>query len=103
MRIGSLCAVAAIAAAVGMAQPAIARHGDVGAALAAGIVGAAIGASLSQSVNHDKVIYHGGHGGHHGKRRFSPEPGIECYDASRSCYHDDGGYAAKWSRRAYGN
>jgi len=73
-----------------LAQPA-AANSDVAAALAAGVVGAAIGASLADHPHHT----------HRHDAHFSPAPGIECYDYQRACYHADGGFANNWTWRVY--
>ncbi len=81
----------ALAAALAATTPAAAN--DVGAAIAAGAVGLAVGAALAKN-----------HHSHHDKHpnRFSPAPGIECYDHQRACYHDGGGFSSNWTWRVYG-
>lgn len=73
-----------------LAQPATANN-DTNAAIAAGVVGLAVGASLANHSHHS----------HKNKAHFSPEPGIECYDKQRACYHSDGGFAYNWTNRIY--
>ena len=86
-----ITAIAASGALALLAEPAGANS-DVAAALAAGVVGVAVGASLA---NHE-------HHHHKSNPHFSPKPGIECYDRQRACYHTDGGYSDKWTWRIYG-
>lgn len=80
--------VGAIAAT--LAQPAAANN-DTNAAIAAGVIGLAVGASLGKHSSHS----------HKNKGHFSPEAGIECYDKQRACYHSDGGFAYNWTNRIY--
>ena len=84
--------VVALAAALllGQAVPAGAND-DAAAALAAGVIGAAIGASLADHAHHH----------HKHKNQFSPKPGITCYDREAACYHDNGGFAGKMTWEVY--
>lgn len=84
-------ALLASAALLGLAAPAAANN-DVAAALAAGVVGVAIGASLS---DHHK------HHGHKQGGSFSPKPGVTCYDRQAACYHDDGSFASNMTWDIY--
>jgi hypothetical protein len=103
MKTRSLIALASLAAAA-LAGPALPHgHHRTGDMIAAGVVGAAIGAALSENTRHDPVIYESGHRHDHGAGRVSPAPGVECYDASQACYYDTGGYSGKWTGRVYGN
>jgi hypothetical protein len=84
-----------LAGALALAAPLApqARANDVGAAIAAGVVGAAIGASLAKkSKSRHK----------HADDRFSPAAGVTCYRRQRACYKDGGGFAANWTHRIYG-
>jgi len=92
MRKQLTAAVLAAAIAAGLAPPA-AGNSDVAAAVAAGVAGAAIGAALSKNQHKAKRAR---------KAHFQPAPGITCYDYQAACYHDDGGFASKWTRRIYG-
>ena len=67
-----------------------AAHSDVAAAVAAGLVGVAVGAALSDNSHH-----------HSHSNHFSPQPGVTCYDRQRACYHDNGGFAAHATREYY--
>lgn len=84
--------VLAAAALSGLASPAAAHNNDVAAAVAAGVVGVAIGAALS---DHPK------HHGHKHKDHFSPKPGVTCYDYQAACYHDDGSLASNMTWEVY--
>jgi hypothetical protein len=95
-----------------MIQPetASAKNKDVEAAIAAGVVGIAVGAALSHKHHHSPQVYYPGYqppyapGGYNPyfARAFSPAPGVMCYDAQRACYDADGTFSNKWMRRIYG-
>lgn len=100
-----LMTVALLAAALaGPPATVHARDGDVATALVAGVVGAAVGAALSRPEKQKTVIYRDRNAAPApaSAERFSPKPGIQCYDRSRSCYHRNGGFAANWTDRVYG-
>lgn len=90
--------------------PAQAKHKHVGDVIAAGILGAAVGAALSTKHHHSTQIYYPGYspyyppGGYNNyyARSFSPAPGVICYDAQRACYDPDGTFSNGWMRRIYG-
>lgn len=82
---------ALVAAALAAALPQPGQANDVAAAIAAGAIGVAVGASLSKHSDH-----------HHHGNAFSPEAGITCHPKQRACYHDNGGFAAGWTRQIYG-
>lgn len=82
----------AAAALFGLAAPADANSNDVAAAVAAGVVGVAIGASLA---DHHK------HHGHKYSGTFSPKPGVICYDRQRACYKSDGSFASNMTWEYY--
>lgn len=85
-------AAVAAAALLVLAAPAAANNKDVAAAVAAGVVGVAIGAALA---DHPK------HHGHKHRDRFSPKPGVTCYDYQAACYHDDGSLASNMTWEVY--
>lgn len=84
-------ALLASAALLTLASP-VAANNDVAAAIAAGVVGVAIGASLA---DHHK------HHGHKHSDTFSPKPGVICYDRQRACYKSDGGFASNMTWEYY--
>ena len=102
---GLACACFVIAS-----QQASARDKDVDAAIAGGIIGLAIGAAVSSNHSHHHGVYHPGYvapyqpGGYNAyyRQSFSPDRGIICYPAQRACYHVDGSYAGKYSRKIFG-
>ncbi len=92
-------------------QQAQAKHSDVGAAIAGGIVGLAVGAALSTKHHQNENIYYpgyqppypaGGYNPYWQQPPFSPAPGVLCYQAQQACYNVGGGYAGKWSARVFG-
>lgn len=84
-------AVLASSALLTLASP-VAANNDVAAAVAAGVVGVAIGASLA---DHHK------HHGHKYDGTFSPKPGVTCYDRQRACYKNDGSFASNMTWEFY--
>jgi hypothetical protein len=84
-------AALAAAALMAFASPAAANN-DVAAAVAAGIVGVAIGASLSDHHKHKNHKHNG---------QFSPKPGVTCYDRQRACYKNDGSFASNMTWEFY--
>lgn len=95
-------ALAALALASILGQPADAKHGDVAAALIGGVVGAAIGAALTKDQTHDTVIYTNRPSKPHRDGAFFPAPDVECFDRRQACYHLGGGYSARWTHSIYG-
>lgn len=91
----------AIVGSLSLAGPPAHAKDGVGVAIVGGLIaGAAIGAAIADNKKHNTNIYVE-------PRRppppqpFSPKAGIVCYPAQHACYHNDGSYAAKWTRRVY--
>lgn len=79
----------------------LAKHRD-GKAVAAGIVGLALGAAIADSGKRDRYIYGPPPPAYGPPPPFSPAAGVICYQAQRACYNDNGMLSAKWTRRVYG-
>lgn len=77
-----------------------AAHNSVGAAIAAGILGLAVGSALSDG--RDPRIYGPPAGvGYAAPAPFSPQYNITCYPAQRACYDSRGLYSAGWTYRTF--
>jgi hypothetical protein len=91
--------------------PAMAKHKNTKEAIAAGVIGLAVGAALSHKHQHNKEIYYQGYQPYYPPqgyndyyaRSFSPSPGVICYDAQRACYDRDGTFSNRWMRAYYGS
>jgi hypothetical protein len=78
-------------------------------AIAAGIVGLAVGAALSHKHKHRKDIYYRGYQPYYPEndyddyysRTFSPGGGIICYRAQRICYDPNGTVSYKATARFF--
>lgn len=106
-----VAATACLAIATGLGSTAMANNNKtVEAAVAAGIVGVAVGAALSHKHQHDPVIYYQGYqpyypaGGYNAyyNQTIRPASNVICYPAQRVCYNSNGSVANKWSRRVFG-
>lgn len=73
-----------LAAALALGTAAPLRANQTSDMIAAGVVGVALGAAIAHNSGHH----------HSGSNKFSPKPGVTCYNKQRACYHDDGSYAA---------
>lgn len=93
-----LAAIAAMAFALASLQAIPAQASKTDDAIAAGIVGLAVGAALSHKHRHRKNAYYSGYqpyypdGGYddYYSRTFSPGGGVICYRAQRICYDPNG-------------
>lgn len=101
---GKRLAVAVLAPALLAASvaPSMARN-NTGAAVAAGIIGLAVGAAVADSANRNRYIY----GpppppAYIPPPAFSPSPNIYCYGGQRACYYGGGAYSPDWTYRVYG-
>ena len=103
------------AAALGMLVPAFtmeaqASRKHVREAIAAGVVGAAIGAALSHKHRHNNDVYYDGYvppyqdNGYddYWRKSFSPAPGVMCYNAERICYDANGTISHRNTFRIFG-
>lgn len=98
-----------------------AAHNNVGAAIAAGVLGLAVGAAVAADGGpRDHVIYGPppppfappppGFDGPPPPPAYGPPPppffperGIACYPAQQACYQDGRGFSPWWTARIYGD
>jgi hypothetical protein len=94
----SMALVAALALPFATITPQSAQAGKTEDAIAAGLVGIAVGAALSHKHKHRRDIYHRGYQPYYPddgydeyySNTFSPGGGIICYRAQRICYDPNG-------------
>lgn len=93
--------VATVAALATQTVPSSA-HGN-GAAIAAGIIGLALGAAVADSAHpRDTVIYGGPPPASYGPPPpFSPSAGVTCYPARSQCYMPNGLLDWSWTDRVF--
>ena len=94
---------AAMAAALSAQTTPSFAHNDTGTAVAAGIVGLALGAAIASSADRDRHVY----GpppvpAYAPPPPFSPAGGVICYPAQQTCYNNNGVIAWSWTSRVYG-
>lgn len=78
-------------------------HNNTGAAIAAGIVGLAVGAAIAGSANQPPNVYGPPPAPAYAPPPpFSPATGITCYPGQRACYRNSGAYSSDWTWRVYG-
>lgn len=98
----SFALVLAIAAAFVAQTVPSSAHGH-GGAIAAGIIGLALGAAVADSAHsRDTAIYGGPPPAYYGSPPpFSPGEGVTCYPARRQCYMPNGLLDWVWTDRVF--
>ncbi|MCX5493345.1 hypothetical protein OSH11_01365 [Kaistia dalseonensis] len=78
-------------------------HNYTGAAIAAGILGLAVGAAVADSARpRDPGVYGAPATTYYGPPPpFSPTPGVSCYPARRQCYMPNGLLDWTWTDRVF--
>ena len=83
--------------------PSEAKNGNKGAAVAAGIIGLAVGAAIADSNNRNRDVYGAPPPpAYRPPAPFSPTGGVICYPDQRACYNNGGAYNGNWTWRVYG-
>lgn len=78
-------------------------HHFGGGAIAAGIIGLAVGAAVDNAVHRDEYVYGPPRPVYRAGTPFSPHFNVMCYPAQRACYNNGGYYNPNWSYRVFAN
>lgn len=78
-------------------------HNNTGAAIAAGVVGLAVGAAIAGAASRPRAVYGPPPAPVYAPPPpFSPAANVVCYPGQRACYYNGGAYSADWTYRVYG-
>ncbi|MFT0862192.1 hypothetical protein [Ancylobacter sp. G4_0304] len=93
----------AVAAALSVQTAPSFAHNYTGAAIAAGILGLAVGAAVADNARpRDPVVYGAPPAAYYGPPPpFSPAPGVSCYPTRRQCYMSNGLLDWSWTDRVF--
>ncbi len=81
-------------------------HGDGSGAALGAALGVAVGAAIIGAIaadhkhdHHESATHRPSYGA---GRTYSPARNVTCYRRQRACYHTDGSFAPRWTRREFG-